>query len=623
MEILRGQADPPVMQPTLLRLAPILCIAACATNPVAVSTLENEEGWTLRERNALAGDDLSAETLRILGSRGLLAVLDEEDDPRRLLATLRSAALPEPDGSVVIAECLMRAERDLAPDEAARCILEAALVAWDAMARPWSPDPAFDDRFVLLRRLYNAAVARLIELEPEPSPGARLGTLDGALELRAGVDSGCWPLDYFDALVPAHRLEISGIRTRHLRSGAGAALVGVRDNSGRLRPAVPHLPPEGIVHPVSAVLRPGTAGIVELALFNSFDTDTIALGERRASLEADFTAPYAYLIASSRLHEFRRTGFFSPDSARTCQGVYMLQPYDPERIPVLMIHGLRSSPLTWRELTNEVWGDPVLRVRYQVWHFLYTTGTPILNNARELRVEMAKIRRQIDPDDGDPATQDIVLVGHSMGGVLAKTVVQSSGDTVWDARFTKPIAALSLEQADREHAEATYFFAPLPWVRRVIFIAAPHRGSEVADSLVGRVGSGLITLPERVSGFAERLLERNPGAMRPGAFSAPSSVDVLSPRHPVLQTLAALPIAEHVTYHSIIGDLEGGSAGTDGVVPYSSAHLAGAESEIVIHGDHAVNESAAAIREVIRILHEHARRSRSYSPSSIPDKPDP
>lgn len=595
-----------VIRTPLLRLAPILVLAACATNPVTVSVLDDDAGWRVRERSTLVGDAPSAPSAAVLESRGLTVTADEARDPRVLLAAIEAAGLPEPERSLAATECLLRIERTLSRDEAARCALDAALRSWTALAHPWPIEAEFDERFALLRRFYNAAVARFIELTEGLVPGAVVESLGASFELRDGRDASCWPLDYFDELLPAHRLDISGIRARHVRSGIGAALAGVRDNRGLVRPQLPYLPPEGIVYPVTAVLRPAGEGVVELSLHDRFAVDTIAFGSRRAPLEADFTAPFAFLAAATHFHVSRHVAFFAPDAVGNCRGVYLLQPYDPERIPVLLIHGLWSSPLTWRELSNEIWGDPEVAARYQVWHFLYATGTPILNNARELRTELAAVRRHLDPELDDRATQDIVLVGHSLGGVLAKTVVQSSRDDIWNVRFAKSLGELSLDDRDRAHAEATYYFEPLPFVHRVIFIATPHRGSEIADTFIGRLGSGLIAVPERVSGFAERLLERNPGAMRPGTFTAPSSVDVLSPQHPVLRTLAELPVAERVTYHSILGDLEGGSAGTDGVVPFASAHLAGAASETVIRGDHRVNEHPAAIHEVLRILREHA-----------------
>ena len=43
--------------------------------------------------------------------------------------------------------------------------------------------------------------------------------------------------------------------------------------------------------------------------------------------------------------------------------------------------------------------------------------------------------------------------------------------------------------------------------------------------------------------------------------------------------------------------------GSDGVVPYWSSHLAGAQSELIVHSGHEVIDNSDAMREVIRILH--------------------
>jgi hypothetical protein len=87
----------------------------------------------------------------------------------------------------------------------------------------------------------------------------------------------------------------------------------------------------------------------------------------------------------------------------------------------------------------------------------------------------------------------------------------------------------------------------------------------------------------------------------------PASIDQLAWGDAELQALVALGIDPRVTYHSIIADLRDPplAGGTDGVVPYASAQLDGATSELLVHGGHLCQADPLVIREVGRILTEH------------------
>ena len=102
----------------------------------------------------------------------------------------------------------------------------------------------------------------------------------------------------------------------------------------------------------------------------------------------------------------------------------------------------------------------------------------------------------------------------------------------------------------------------------------------------------------------------------------PSSVDNLSRDNPLLMTLQNLPLAAGVPYHSIIGQNAPGPVeeGSDGVVPYVSAHLDGAASELVVHADHSAQDTPDTIGEIRRILMIHlAQVDRG---SGVPHRPD-
>jgi pimeloyl-ACP methyl ester carboxylesterase len=600
-----GSAAPSLRWLSLLAAA----AAACSPQPVKLRRLDDREVEARRRQSALSSASPSARTLSVLRRLGF------EDDAALGAVEPRLGMLPRWEARLAGAELLYRdakaAEGASAP-EAEALYLSAALSALEGLrALPLSAASVFDDGHKLLAELHSGALRRFFSIASErehPSRWRELRTRDGVLAAawRQGADS--WDPSFFDAFLPAETIEIEGLRARHTRGGIGVPLVAIRHNGPPARATEKLFPPEGRVYPATFAALPAAGGL-ELALLDPRRCETIRVEESPVPVAADFTAPYAQLMVEAELHALGDTGFFSADEAEFHRGLFLLEPYDRARIPVVMVHGLWSNPLVWRNLTNDLWGDAELRRRCQVWHYMYPTGTPILNSARELRRSLLEVRRELDPEGDDPAMENFVLVGHSMGGLLTRLMVTRSGDRIWNARFKKPLEELELSDEDRQHARSTYFFEPLPFIRRVVFLATPHRGSTEADSFIAWFGKRVMTVPSRVRGFAERLNHANPEVSRSWT-DQPTSVDVLSPSHVVIRALAELPV--EAPFHSVIGDRTWapGLGRTDGVVTYESAHLDGAESElVVVPSEHDVQTHPETILEVQRILREHARRS--------------
>ena len=120
-------------------------------------------------------------------------------------------------------------------------------------------------------------------------------------------------------------------------------------------------------------------------------------------------------------------------------GLSLLRPYTRGKIPVVFIHGLWSNPWSWDRMIAELEADPSLADRYQSWTFGYSTGDPIPYSASLLRRDLQEVRRKFDPDDSDAAFNRMVLVGHSMGGLLTKMMVQDSGTRLWRLISDRPI----------------------------------------------------------------------------------------------------------------------------------------------------------------------------------------
>ena len=253
-------------------------------------------------------------------------------------------------------------------------------------------------------------------------------------------------------------------------------------------------------------------------------------------------------------------------------GLSILRPYRRGKIPVVLIHGLWSNPWSWARMIEGLEADASLRARYQFWTFGYSTGDPLPYSAALLRRDLDEVRRKLDPDRADAAFDRMVVVGHSMGGLLAKMMVQESGTRLWRLVSERPVEDLAGDPADRDLFRSALIYKPRPEVRRVVFIATPHRGSRVDRGGLGRLGSRLVRLPDPLRASYDRLLARNGPDFFTERFrkGLPTSIDELEWQSPILMRLDELGLAPTIKAHSIIADRRDPpvAGGSDGLVPY-------------------------------------------------------
>jgi pimeloyl-ACP methyl ester carboxylesterase len=292
----------------------------------------------------------------------------------------------------------------------------------------------------------------------------------------------------------------------------------------------------------------------------------------------------------------------------------MLQPYHKDKIPVLFVHGLMSSPVTWVQLFNDVLHDPVLRERYQFWFFGYPSGNPILYSASNLRVYLLQIQQTYDPEGTNPAFQNMVICSHSMGGLVSKLMVLSSGDRLWSMVFDTPIEETELSADERALLTRTVFFETLPFIKRVVFMAVPHRGSDLATGFVGKLGMKLTSLPERVSTTLSSLRARMSRRSEAADENSATGIGNLAQTE-----ILTWPFPDYLQIHSVIGNLDAAETpgGADGIVPYESSHLEGVASEKIVKWGHNVHEHPLAILELRRILHLHLHLDSLKSPAEV------
>ncbi|HRJ08434.1 MAG TPA: hypothetical protein PK490_11060 [Prosthecobacter sp.] len=395
--------------------------------------------------------------------------------------------------------------------------------------------------------------------------------------------------------------------------GLGVPLVGRVFESDQH----PLLPRNGAHLTLTALLEfeksvPGQPRECRLRLVNPLQQPRVRIEGKDTPLAANYTAPKALALDAGFLKKFSLTGLLYPEKTLDDSRLYQLDPYDPRRIPVVFVHGLMSDPHIWYPCINALCADPVLRAHFQPWYFLYPTGMYVPATSRRLRESIAEARDRLDPGGTSAAMNQMVLVGHSMGGLLSRMQAVDSGMEFWNAHFTKPPEEMRLSESGRERLRTGFIFEKRPEVARLIFIATPQRGSDLADKGIVMRLAKLIRLPVDSMLVVTELLSGNTDALQPqirdwGVFSF-LSLSTLSPRHPYIQALNARPIP--VPHHSIIGRVGGRTLedSSDLVVPYRSAHLPTGSERVVPHW-HGCVEQPEVIAEVLKRLRQHLRES--------------
>ncbi len=362
--------------------------------------------------------------------------------------------------------------------------------------------------------------------------------------------------------------------------------------------------------PVTAILRQSQDHAV-LEFYNPLAFDSRPVGAATWPLDRDLTAS----IICMKQEAPRRyiEGFFDPGDTDMKPKLVLMEPYQPGKIPVVFVHGLGSSPQTWDDAVNRLRAQGDIYRQFQFWYFQYPTGGDLLESAASLREKLLVAREAFDPLHRDAALQRMVLVGHSLGGLVVQLQVSYSYDIFWQHAARQPLEAVRAAADVKEQLRASFYFDPSPLVKRVVFMATPHQGSSVARRLVGRAFSKLVHYSAEEEAKYRGLIDDNRDIFREFLQSKkPTAIDLLEPDNPLLKAMACMPISRCVRWHSIIGAqftaLDGEAA--DGIVRASSARLPGASSEFLVSARHArVNKVDTSVDELARILREHALAS--------------
>jgi len=360
--------------------------------------------------------------------------------------------------------------------------------------------------------------------------------------------------------------------------------------------------------------------------------------------------------------------------------LFMLEPYDPNKRVLIMLHGLASSPATWVNLTNDILNDDKLRDNYQVWQIFYPTNLPILENRYQIQRLINATYDQTDPTGQNRASKNSVIISHSMGAIIARMMLSDDNlaknldklndeDTLSGSEKRKIRDALKASYAEDQLRER-FELKALPQVDTAVFLSAPFRGTDYADRWFTRALRRIVYLPiglvKTVTDNLATIATQGDLAQNPlGALYLQNGASQLSDKSSFIQLTKDITMKDGLTYHSIIAnndaDITKGLAQmqpsgvkidlsqaveddstastdntvntaktpiepsvaavtvndnisqalterlSDGIVPYTSAHLDGAASETVISGGHSIQTNPQTILTLRRILHNQLK----------------
>jgi len=599
-------------------------LAGCAS-PIGIRTADPVEVQRNLTRSALTGREPSDFSLNQLRRYDLLEEFD--DDPDAALAKLHAAAVAEdlpPAALFALAELsfLRARQTELQAGYAAAVIYSHALLLPEE-DRP--PLDELDPRRRVATDLYNLALTSAFRRTKQGTLALEGG---GEIDLPFGHLSARLAPDILELdgaelyeLQPVAELDVRGLRNRYRQPGIGAPLAAKMRPLPGVEPVVP-VPPVVRI-PLTAVLQIDSPLAAlrsgdfhgRLFLYPSLDETAVEFDGREIPLEAEPTAALAASLAESQFWKRELQVFLgNAIGVRRESALFGLRPYHPGRIPVVFVHGTASSAARWANMVNDILADERLRSRYAFWFFTYDSGNPIAYSGYKLRAALSQAVGRADASGSDPCLNDMVVMGHSQGGLLTKLTAIDSGDVFWSGISDTPIDDLELSPEDKELLRDTMFVKPLPFVREVIFLATPQRGSYLAGpQFVRRLAAYFVRLPSDVVRLGVGMATLAPaGGTGLALDRLPTSIDNMSPGNRFIQELASIPVSPTVVAHSIIaidGDDPLDRAG-DGVVKYESAHIDDVESELIVHSPHSgMQDIAPTVEEVRRILLQHSERS--------------
>lgn len=505
-------------------------------------------------------------------------------------------------------------------------------------------DRLFDNRQVQIRDFYNQSLAKMVSVYTMRHQHTHMPQTIQVGESRYHLNFDAYPAlknRPIEQLISTYNLNFSGLRSINRRDGFGAEFALVL-------PEIPRATKTSyIVNPLNYAYKNGhnpnlhaprylaatiTAqpkgaqsierilhhGDFELSTYDPYQYENVKVAQKTYPLAANFSAPYGLWLAQNNLGKAAYLSLIDRDDRLTMPHLYMLEPYNPNKKVIILVHGLASSPEAWVRLTNDIMGDPVLREHYQVWQVFYSTNMPILESRFQIYALLTQAFEKVAPSAA--AKNDAVLVGHSMGGIISRLLVSNADIT------QATLALMNNRQLNRYRnlpiVRQRMVMQQIPNINRAIFLATPHRGTDFADRWFTKAARKIIKLPVAfLTAVGDALVDEDPSLKeiwqqidRSLIQNGPSD---LSHQSKFMQLTQDIMPRQNVAFHSIIGNntgLDDPLKINDDIVPYQSAHLKAAQSEKIIRGSHSIQETPEAVLELRRILRLHLTQLGVYKP---------
>ncbi|MEN8624519.1 esterase/lipase family protein [Psychrobacter proteolyticus] len=400
-------------------------------------------------------------------------------------------------------------------------------------------------------------------------------------------------------LSSTYELRLSGLNSVSKRPGLGISLVASLDDrytttirqllvaslSGRLtnqdkntddsEPSsriypTGHLLLTGLIKPDGdSVLDALGSRKLDIHLYNPYQTESVNILNDDYPLAANFSAGYGLWLSENQLDGVGYLNLITRQPDAQLPKLFMLEPYDPDKRVLIMLHGLASSPATWVNLTNDILNDDKLRDNYQVWQIFYPTNLPILENRYQIQQLINSTYQQTDPNGQNRASRNSVIISHSMGAIIARMMLSDENlvDDL-DKLNDKDILSSNEKQQIRnalktsfgeDELKERFELQALLQVDTAVFLSAPFRGTDYADRWFTRALRRIVYLPVGlVKTFTDNLatiatqgdLAQNPL----GALYLQNGASQLSDKSSFIELTKDITINERVTYHSIIAN---------------------------------------------------------------------
>jgi pimeloyl-ACP methyl ester carboxylesterase len=651
-----------------LMVLAVLPGGGCATNKTTLRSVPKSPLAEELDLASFSGPKTSERTTQLLRVYDLSGDLNGDFKP--LLKKLQAINDREPAAETVYAvsevaflggKKVEHSDKQAALNYYGAAVLHAYQYLFDPRFMP-TRNP-YDPQYRGACELYNGALESALRIicankELVPNNTKTLHTAAGDLDITCKLQSGWWQPEDFERFEFVSDYEMRGLTNHYQTHGLGVPLIAIRHSHPHDEPACAKYYSPGLSFPVTAFLRPVAKGEAAdgnvfgrnqcvLELYDTLAADETQVAGVRVPLESDLTTPLGFFLSQPEMdmqNLLATAGLLRPDlvikqlrpgpngQQTSIMGLYMAQPYEPGKIPVLMVHGLWSTPMTWMEMFNDLRSQKAIRDHYQFWFYLYPTSQPFWQSAARLRRDLAQLRETLDPQHQEPSLDQMVLIGHSMGGLVAQLQTIQSHDDYWKLASTEPFGQIKADDKTRAKLQNVFYFEANPSIRRVVTIATPHRGSTFSDQTTQWLLDRIIRLPTQIAEGQQKLYRENPKAFSTNSLlRIDTSIDSLSPNEPIFPVMVAAQRPPWVTYNSIVGVMPKdwwmaklSSEDGDGVVSRASAHFDGAESEIIVPAYHAsVQAHPAAVLEVRRILLEHLAQMQGEASGSIANRLKP